>query len=241
MSESAAAPLPASPFQRLLAWSRTTTGRYATVISLVSLLIIWEAYCRITHINPILLPPPSSVAIEFVNTSAKGLLWGPLAESMFALALGLIISLIIGIPLGIIVGASHILDLLSTPYMWALRATPRIIMAPLLLIWVGFGLNAKVWMIVLSSGLYVIMITQEGVKTVDDTLVRTARSFCARKRDIYLKVVFPFILPSIADAIRNGVGMGIVALLIVEMYSAGGGIGGQVARASYTHHTARWV
>ena len=239
MSDTVISPPSISSFKRLLTWTQTAVGRHATLITLVFLLIIWEAYCRITHINPILLPPPSSVGIELIHTSSKGLLWGPLAESMTALAVGLIISLIVGIPLGIIIGASHVLDLLSTPYMWALRATPRIIMAPLMLIWLGFGFNAKVWMIVISSGIYVIMIVQEAVKTVDDSLVRTARAFCASKRDIYMKVVFPYILPSIADAIRNGVGMGIVALLIVEMFSAGGGIGGQVARASYTHDTAR--
>ena len=239
MGESVKSPSSASSFQRLLTWIKIAVGRNATIISLVLFLSIWEAYCRITQINPILLPPPSSVVIELFHTSSKGLLWSPLGDSMIALAVGMIISLILGIPLGIIIGASHILDLLSTPYMWALRATPRIIMAPLMLIWLGFGFNAKVWMIILSAGIYVIMIVQEGVKTVDDTLVRTAQAFCASKRDIYLKVVFPYILPSIADAIRNGVGMGIVALLIVEMFSAGGGIGGQVSRASYTHDTAR--
>lgn len=213
--------------------------RFALVISLILFLVFWESLIKLAHINPILLPSPGSVGLELIEVSRKGLLWGPLADSLKALGVGLAISLILGIPLGILIGASHLLDLLSTPYMWALRATPRIAIAPLVLIWVGFGYPGKIWMIVITAGIYVLLITQEGVKMVDETLVRVARSFGASRLDILIKVVLPYILPNIANAIRNGIGMGIVGLMIMEMFSAGGGIGGQVARASYTYDGAR--
>jgi NitT/TauT family transport system permease protein len=85
----------------------------------------------------------------------------------------------------------------------------------------------------------ILLITLEGVKTVDDSLVRVARSYGASRRDIYLKVVFPFILPVIANAVRNGIGAGIVAVMVVEMFSASGGIGSQVMRASQSYDGPR--
>src|SRR5690606_25674439 len=108
-----------------------------------------------------------------------------LAETMRALFVGVGLSLLVGIPIGVVIGATGLLDLLSTPYLWALRATPSIAIAPLLVIWVGFGFNAKVLMVFLSAGVMVMMITLEGVKTVDESLVRVARSFGADRKAIY--------------------------------------------------------
>jgi NitT/TauT family transport system permease protein len=213
--------------------------RRAVIVSVITFMILWELIARITNINPMFLPTPSSVGLELIEISNKGLLWGPLWESGQALIVGLAISIVVGVPLGILFGAINILDMLSTPYMWALRATPRIAIAPLLAIWAGFGFTAKLWMIFLSAGILIMLITQEGVKTVDQNLVRVARSFGANRLKVYSKVVFPFILPFIANAIRNGIGMGIVGLLIIEMYSSGGGFGYQVMRASYTHDGPR--
>jgi NitT/TauT family transport system permease protein len=83
------------------------------------------------------------------------------------------------------------------------------------------------------------VIVQEAVMTVDPSLIRVAQSFCAHRRDLYLKIIFPYILPAIANSIRNGVGTGIVGLLVIEMFSASGGLGAQVIRASWTFNTPR--
>jgi NitT/TauT family transport system permease protein len=106
-------------------------------------------------------------------------------------------------------------------------------------IWVGFGFDAKVWMVFVSASVMILLITLEGVKTVDDSLVRVARSYGGSRKDIYVKVVLPFIVPVIANAIRNGIGTGIVAVMVVEMFSASGGIGAQVMRASHSYDGPR--
>jgi ABC-type nitrate/sulfonate/bicarbonate transport system permease component len=83
-----------------------------------------------------------------------------------------------------------------------------------------------------------VLVVREAVITADRGLVRGALVW-VHKRNIYFKVIFPYILPSIANAIRVGVGTGIVGLLVVEMFSASGGLGAQVMRASYTYNSAR--
>lgn len=220
-------------------WRKGAADQLPTLVSLAVLILVWEAAVRYFRINDLLLPAPSAVGLELIEVSNRGLLWKPLWETLVALAVGLGASLLFGIPVGILIGASRVMDLLSTPYMWALRATPRIAIAPLIAIWVGFGFGAKFWMVFLSAAITVMLITQEGVKTVDQGLVQVARSFGASRRDIYLKIVLPYILPFVANAIRNGIGIGIVAVLVVEMFSASGGLGSQVMRASNSYDGPR--
>jgi ABC-type nitrate/sulfonate/bicarbonate transport system permease component len=220
-------------------WRKGAANQLPTIISLAVLIAIWESVVRLLNINELLLPAPSVIGLELIEVSNRGLLWRPLANTLLALAVGLLASLLIGIPVGILIGASRVMDLLSTPYMWALRATPRIAIAPLIAIWVGFGFGAKFWMVFLSAAITVMLITQEGVKTVDQGLVHVARSFGASRRDIYLQIVLPYILPFVANAVRNGIGIGIVAVLVVEMFSATGGLGSQVMRASLSYDGPR--
>ncbi len=235
-----AAPVPSSSLpRRLLSWCMTILGRYTSAVSLIAFLLFWEGLVRIYEINFILLPPPTAIWLELVDVSEKGLLWGPLWDSGRAFTVGLAVAMLVGIPIGILVGSSSLLDLISTPYLWALRATPRIAIAPLLVLWIGFGFQAKVWMVFMSATVIMLLIVQEGVKMVDQTLIRVAQSFGGSRKEIYLKVVFPATLPFIANAIRNGIGMGIVAILVVEMFSAAGGIGSQVIRASNSYNGPR--
>lgn len=224
---------------RFANWSRMAAGRWTSVVSLIVFFVTWELVVRIFKINELLLPAPSVVGLELIEVSQKGLLWGPLAETLQALAVGLAAALVVGVVLGVLIGSTAILDLLSTPYLWALRSTPRIAIAPLVMIWVGFRFEAKVFMVFLSASVVVMLIVQEGVKTVDETLVRVARSFGAKRREILAHVIAPYILPFIANAIRNGIGMGMVAVLVVEMFSAVGGIGSQVKRANDSYDSPR--
>jgi NitT/TauT family transport system permease protein len=239
MSATASPVLPSKTTRSAFGWVAWFLDRYTTLISLAVFLLIWEGAVRFYHINDILLPAPSAIFSEFFIVWKKGLLWMPFFDSLKALAIGLLWSIGFGVPAGIILGASKVLDLISAPYFWAFRATPRVAIAPLLVIWVGYGYEAKVWMVFLSAGILIMLVVQEAVITVDQSLVGVARSFGASKRNIYFKVIFPYILPAIANAIRNGVGTGIVGLLVVEMFSASGGLGAQVIRASYTYNSAR--
>ncbi|OGR90272.1 MAG: hypothetical protein A2V88_08575 [Elusimicrobia bacterium RBG_16_66_12] len=237
--DSAAVQPPAGLPGPFAAWSRTAAGPWTSVVSLIVFIVVWELAVRIFDIHELLLPAPSVVGLELIEVSQKGLLWGPMAETLSALAVGLVASLIVGVGLGVLIGSTAFLDLLSTPYLWALRSTPRIAIAPLVMIWLGFGFEAKVWMVFLSAMVVVMLIVQEGVKTVDETLVRVARSFGARRLDIMVHVITPYILPFIASAIRNGLSMGMVAVLVVEMFSAVGGIGAQVRRANDSYDSPR--
>jgi ABC-type nitrate/sulfonate/bicarbonate transport system permease component len=211
----------------------------AGVLSFLGFLTIWQLIVLVTGINPILLPSPGSVAAEFAESIELGLLLPAVADSLWALAIGLVLALVIGVILGLLIGGSSWLDLLTGPYLYGWFATPRIALAPLIILWLGFGLSAKVLLVFISALLPVILSCKDGVQTVDESLIRAARAFGARRLDVFRQVVVPYTLPFIANGIRNGIARGFVGLLIIEMTVGSGGIGTQVIRAMRSFNTAR--
>lgn len=224
-------------------WSRGSARwlkhRVPGFASLLIFLAIWQIGVTLANVSEILVPKPASVWSEFVEVWEKDLLWPAVTSSLKALSIGLALALSTGVVFGLIIGSLRWLDLFMSPYLWGFFATPRIAMAPLVILWLGFGTSAKILLVFLSALLPVLLQVKEGVQTVDESLVRAARSFGARRRDLFLKVVVPFTMPFIATALRQGVSRGFVGLLIIEMTVGSGGIGTQVMRAMRTFNSAR--
>ena len=112
-------------------------------------------------------------------------------------------------------------------------------MAPLIVLWFGLGYQAKTLLVFLSALLPLMINCKEGVQTVDESLVRAARAFGARRFDLFRKVVVPYTLPFIANGVRNAVARGFVGLLVIEMTVGSGGIGTEVMRSMKSFNTAR--
>ena len=144
-------------------------------------------------------------------------MWEAVTNSMYAMSIGMAISLAIGIPLGLIIGMSPTLDLITSPYLWGFFAMPRIALAPLMVLWLGFGAEIKIWLVVLSAIIPIILSCKDGVQTTDESLVRAARSFGAGRVQLFAKVIAPNTLPFIASGVRNGISRGFVGLLIIEL------------------------
>ena len=89
--------------------------------------------------NPILFPGPAEVWDAWLKAAADGTMWAASTDSMYAMSIGMVISLVIGIPLGLIIGMSPTPDLITSPYLWGFFAMPRIALAPLMVLWLGFG------------------------------------------------------------------------------------------------------
>lgn len=209
------------------------------LLSLTAFVMLWHFVVVIFGISDFLLPSPAQVWSQFLEISDNGLLWKATVESAQPLFLGLGMAIVAGIVLGLLIGASAWADLIASPYLWGLFATPRIAMAPLFVLWFGLGFTSKLWLVFLSALLPMILSCKEGVQTVDESLVQAARSFGARKRDLFGNVIIPYTLPFIATGVRNSIARGFVGLLIIEMTVGTGGIGGQVMTAMRQFDSAR--
>jgi ABC-type nitrate/sulfonate/bicarbonate transport system permease component len=214
-------------------------GRLAGVMSFVGFIALWQLVVAGSAINPILLPAPGSVVVQFVEVWQLNLLWPAVAESLSSLAIGLAVALVVGVVLGLAIGGSRWLDLVTSPYLYGMFATPQIALLPLFVLWLGFGSSIKTLLVLLGAVVPLTLSCKEGVQTVDESLLQAARSFGASRLDLFKHVVVPYVLPFIANGIRNGISRGFVGLLIVEMRLGSGGIGTQVMRSMRQFNTAR--
>ena len=218
---------------------RLLRARLPGILALAGFILLWQLIIIVFDLRPILFPGPSLVWQAFVDAAADGSLVRESAFSLSAMAIGLVWALVVGIPLGLWIGMSPTTDLVTSPYLWAFFATPRLALAPLMILWLGFGLETKIWLVFLSAVIPLMLSCKDGVQTADSSLIAAARSFGAGRMALFAKVIAPSTLPFIASGIRNGISRGFVGLLVIELTVGSGGIGTEVMRSMRAFDTAR--
>ena len=209
------------------------------VLNLSTFFVVWQLVAVYSDIPQLFLPSVTDVFRELKEMSDEGILWGNLAISAWIYLIGMVISIAIAVPMGLLIGGVRILDRILSTYVWALYTTPRLILMPLILLWVGINDTARVVIIVLSAVPATLVVVMEGVKTVDISLVRAAKSFGASRLRLFRSVVFPSTVPFIATGIRMGVSRGLIGLFIGEIFTAANGIGYIITLAGKTFNSAR--
>jgi ABC-type nitrate/sulfonate/bicarbonate transport system permease component len=209
------------------------------VFNLATFFVVWQLVAVYSDIPQLFLPSVTDVFRELKEMSDEGILWSNLAVSAWIYVVGMVISIAIAVPLGLLIGGVRILDRIFSTYVWALYTTPRLILMPLILLWVGINDTARIVIIVLSAVPATLVVVMEGVKTVDTSLVRAAKAFGASRLRLFRSVVFPSTIPFIATGIRMGVSRGLIGLFIGEIFTAADGIGYIITLAGKTFNSAR--
>lgn len=209
------------------------------VLNLATFLLVWQVAATVSDVPKLFLPSVAEVFAELVELERDGMLWSNLWISLSVYLIGMAISLVIAIPMGLAIGGIRILDKILSPYVWAVYTTPRIILMPLILLWVGINDTARVIIIVLSAVPATLVVVMEGVKTVDNSLLTAARSFGADRITLFRTVVLPSTVPFIATGIRMGVSRGLIGLFIGELFTAANGIGYILTLASKHFNSAQ--
>jgi len=228
------------PAKRQKSWGeRLLRKRGPGILAFIAFIALWQLAILVFDPNPILFPGPGEVTSKWLDAAADGSMWKATADSAYAMIIGLVISLVLGVPLGLWIGMSPTADLITSPYLWGFFAMPRIALAPLMILWLGFTTDVKIWLVVLSAIIPIILSCKDGVQTADESMLRAARSFGANKLQLFGKVIAPGTLPFIASGIRNGISRGFVGLLVIELMVGTGGIGTEVIRSARDLDTAR--
>lgn len=192
-------------------------------ISVVSLALLWEIIGRSQNTH--LLPPLSKVISAWVELLFSGQLLQALKVSLQALALGFLLSVGLGVPLGLLMGRYRRLENFLDIYMTALLAVPMISFIPFLVIAFGLGLQSRVWIVFLFAFVIIAINTTAGVRNVDPTLTEMAKSFGARESELFVKVILPAALPMIMAGVRLGMGRAVLGMVTSEMILAAVGFG----------------
>jgi NitT/TauT family transport system permease protein len=198
--------------------------------SVIFVLLLWEIFGR--QVNPLFLSYPSAIIRAFFQLLMAGEIQRQALGSLQVFAVGLSLALVLGIGLGLLMGRYRLAEYLLDPYVYALDATPRVALIPLLLLWFGLGTTSKIAIVFLSALFPVLMNTFSGVRTVSAHLVDVGRAYGASERQLFGKVIVPAALPFLMAGIRLAVGRGLIGIITAEMFTAVTGMGALLVRYS---------
>ncbi len=206
-------------------WERQALFRYGFV---ALILIVWEIVGP--FINPIFFTYPSKIAVAFYELTVSGDLPFYLGQSLEVMFYGLLSAVIVGIPLAVAMARVRWLDWALDLPINALYATPMVALVPLLVLWFGIYLKAKIIVVFLFAVFPILINTYQGVRECDKNMIEVARSFRSSERRMWIDVLLPFALPYIAAGIRLAIGRGLVGMVIAEFYTTISGLGFMITR-----------
>ena len=207
-----------------------------TVTSVVVFLALWQLFGR--NINPMFGSYPSAIVEAGWDLARSGKLAAALSESIQPFLFGYLLAILIGIPLGLILGRFRIMEAALGIFVTGGYAMPLVALVPLLILWLGLGFAVKVAIIFLMSIFPIAINTWLGVKVVPRTLIEVGRAFVASDAVILRRIVLPATLPYIMAGLRLAVGRAVVAMVIAEFFTAISGLGGIIINAANNFDTA---
>lgn len=213
-------------------------------------LFLWEGlgrgwWAELLHlgalrVKPIMLSSPSTVAaaawrMYFVT----GEIWRDLGVSGLEFLLAFLAAAALGIPLGLVAGRYRNLSYAVDPLLNALNATPQVALVPLVVLWMGTGLGARVFIIGLLMVVPLMINSFAAMRTVEPKYLTLARSFGASEWMVFRTVIIPAAIPFLLTGIRLAIGRGMIGVVVGEIYGAPVGIGFMINQAGQTFQTAK--
>jgi ABC-type nitrate/sulfonate/bicarbonate transport system permease component len=200
------------------------------------MIIIWQLVPSVFTLSKgmkLFFATPTMIVGAFGDLIASGKLWPALQFSASAFGLGLGLSIIVALPLGVVMGRSQVLSDMFDPFITAINATPRLVFLPLILIWFGIGMWSVIVVVFIGALFPLLINTYEGVKNADRLLINVVKSYGANEWEINKLVVIPNSLPFIIAGLRLAIGRAVLGVVVAEFFGgSSNGVGVIMVRAS---------
>ena len=200
-------------------------GVVAVALTFVAFVLGWKALVVVAGYPPFILPPPEQVAARFVGAWVDGTIPPHALRTLLEVALGFTVGAGLALVAGYALARLPLAERLLSPYLVAAQATPILALAPLLALWFGPGLTAKIVICALIVFFPVAIATMVGVRAVDERLLELARSLRATRWQIVTTLEVPAALPQIFGGLRVGVTLAVVGAIVGEWAGADRGLG----------------
>jgi sulfonate transport system permease protein len=201
--------------------------------SLAIVLSVWQIFGA--RVDPVLFTTPSKIFLAAVTMIGSGELWTYLWPSLVVLGIGLALAAVLGIAIGLLLARFWFLDVALGVYITFLYSIPSVALVPLIVLWAGFEMTAKVIILFLFAFFPMVINTHQGVKTVDPKLLEVGRAFRCSERQLWTNIVLPAALPFIVTGLRLAVGRGLIGMVLADLYTAISGIGYLIVRTASTY------
>jgi ABC-type nitrate/sulfonate/bicarbonate transport system permease component len=200
------------------------------VLAVVIFFAAWQAVFLVASFNPLFISKPDLILQALGQLLTGGDMLRDLAISAVPFLYGFVAAVVVGVPLGVVMGWRTRVRYALDPIMTIFYASPLVALAPLVIVFFGVGVSGKAIIIFLLAVFPFIFNAQAGVRAVDPLLINVVRSLGGSERDLYLKVLIPSVLPYIVAGARIAVGRGLIGILVGEFFAASEGIGYAIAR-----------
>jgi ABC-type nitrate/sulfonate/bicarbonate transport system permease component len=212
-------------------------GRFASLVRILPfvyaaavIVVVWQVVVTTTRPEPSILPPPLDVAITFGQLLVHGQLAVDTAYSVGRVVLAWVLSAIVAIPLGLVMGSSRRLERVVNPFVELFRPISPLAWIPMAILWFGIGESGKIFVVFIGTFFPILLSTVAGVKAVDPVLLHAGQVFgCNTRLALFRRVLVPAALPSMVVGLRVAFGTGWAAIIAAELVAAHTGLGYLIA------------
>jgi NitT/TauT family transport system permease protein len=224
--------------KRRPARSRAVLRWLPSVVLLAVILVSWQYVPGLVGAKAFIFPPLSAVVERLTTVETLTLYlstaWVTTYEALIGLAAGLVLGVLIGFLLGTFAGVRRALY----PYLVALQALPKVAIAPLFVIWFGFGLAPKVLVVVMLAFFPILVNTMSGVMSIDQDKVDLFRSLGATRWQSWRQLLFPWSLPGIFAGLEVAAVLALLGAIVAEFVNANEGLGVVLQQQQNAYDTA---
>lgn len=205
--------------------------RYTLIsgLSVAVAILVWAAATGTGIVNREIIPSPTDLAREFVNLLGGGYsgtpLWEHVAASLGRTLSGLVCAILVGTPIGLLIGYSRMTSAILEPFFSIVRPMPAIAFIPLVILYFGIGEFSKIMLIFFTSMLHMTIHASAGVRSVPNELLRVAHNFGLKRKDLFLHVILPAAMPHVMTGIRTTTAISWALVVAAELVGAQQGLG----------------
>jgi sulfonate transport system permease protein len=194
-------------------------------------LALWQGSASLSLVSPRLLPGPVAVAEAGIRLTVSGQLPADIAVSTLRALVGLVIGGSVGFALGLVNGLSRRFEAFTDTTVQMARTIPHLALIPLVILWLGVGEAAKIFLVAVSVVFPIYINTLQGIRQVDPVLVEAGRIYGLEGFALFRRVLLPGALPAIFVGVRSALGIMWLTLIVAETIAATSGLGHMAAEA----------
>jgi NitT/TauT family transport system permease protein len=195
------------------------------IAGLIVFLAVWEGSLRLFDVAQYILPTPLEIIARIAADAASGLIFSHLLVTVLETVFGFLLAAVLGIGLGCALGLSPRFERIVYPYILALQTIPKVAVAPLMIIWVGYGMQSKILTAGLIAFFPILVNVVVGLKTVEPRMLLLMRALKAGHLQTFVKVRLPSMLPYLFAGLETAVIFAVIGAIVGEFIGASQGLG----------------
>jgi NitT/TauT family transport system permease protein len=202
---------------------RTLIEYGQTTLAVVALLVAWEVLCKALSVPKWLLPAPSQVVAD--TWEIRSVLPMHFGATLATVVGGFVLAIVTGIPIAVLVVYSPFLRRVIFPFLLTLQSVPKVALAPLLLLWIGYGLYSNVIIAATVAFFPIVINTATGLESVDKELLELTNSLDASTARVFWRVRLPWALPYIFSSLKVAITLAVIGAVVAEFVGSDKGLG----------------